>query len=283
MGVPPARSPHTTNMDDIEGKAGEMDRPTSPPPVLMVTQVDMQAEGRPRMSEPEIVPPERMETISSGARTPSQEGEEAAVGSDSWRRKMLVRQCSNMNLLSEEQNDQFAQFVAETDGVWKNDLETYPSTGEHIESHADLYDFQVEGYSCTLRRNPFLAWVGTVQLPTDHPVLKLKNVQMHNVFYDVHGGISAFDAKTGIIEIDCHHSYDIAPYESWYKSNRIKQCIGSFAAQLQADGHLDDQDVMDIKALIPPNFVKGQNMTAAMNIKRTICFLFSDISFLFII
>ena len=91
-------------------------------------------------------------------------------------------------------------------GIWSKDIEDYPNTEEHKESHSELYEFNHNGYRCWVGRNFTYCWCGYVDVPKEHPDYG----SMYDTLpIDVHGGLSfSQDGKFGF---DCCKGQDINP------------------------------------------------------------------------
>ncbi|EER02142.1 hypothetical protein Pmar_PMAR028521 [Perkinsus marinus ATCC 50983] len=57
----------------------------------------------------------------------------------------LMRNQSNVELLTTPQRDQFDAFVSKCTGPWRDDLVHYPATEEDIDRHPDVYNFEHAG------------------------------------------------------------------------------------------------------------------------------------------
>ncbi|KAF4664770.1 hypothetical protein FOZ61_000479 [Perkinsus olseni] len=142
----------------------------------------------------------------------------------------LMRNQSNVELLTTPQRDQFDAFVSKCTGPWKDDLVHYPATEEDIESHPDVYDFEHAGYECRLRRTPYYAWQGFLYLDQCHPLYNanLLDLLARRPSFQVHGGITGFNE--GCVVFDCNHAMlDVTPFEPFTKTDEMQKIIGPFA------------------------------------------------------
>ncbi|KAF4688766.1 hypothetical protein FOZ60_002432 [Perkinsus olseni] len=174
----------------------------------------------------------------------------------------LLRNQSNVELLTTPQRDQFDAFVSKCTGPWKDDLVHYPATEEDIESHPDVYDFEHAGYECRLRRTPYYAWQGFLYLDQCHPLYnaKLLDLLARRPSFQVHGGITGFNE--GCVVFDCNHAMlDVTPFEPFTKTDEMQKIIGPFANTIKRrvdNGGEEDTEADDVEAgtLIPPPFFR---------------------------
>ncbi|KAF4671244.1 hypothetical protein FOL47_001588 [Perkinsus chesapeaki] len=173
----------------------------------------------------------------------------------------LLRNQSNVELLTTPQRDQFDAFVAKCTGPWKDDFVNYPATEEDIAIHPDVYDFEHAGYVCRLRRTPYYAWQGFLYIDESHPLYnsKLLDLLNRNPPFDVHGGITGF--SEGCVSFDCNHAMlDITPFEPFTKTDEMQKIIGTFAnsmrRRVESDGEGDIEVDVDPASLIPPPFFR---------------------------
>ncbi|EEQ97401.1 hypothetical protein Pmar_PMAR029124 [Perkinsus marinus ATCC 50983] len=171
----------------------------------------------------------------------------------------LMRNQSNVELLTTPQRDQFDAFVSKCTGPWRDDLVHYPATEEDIDRHPDVYNFEHAGYECRLRRTPYYAWQGFLYLDPAHPLYgaKLLDLLARKPPFEVHGGITGFN--DGCVVFDCNHAMlDLTPFEPFTKTNEMQKIIGNFAStrkrQTGDGGEEETEEEVDPASLTPPPF-----------------------------
>lgn len=101
----------------------------------------------------------------------------------------------------------------------KNDRTNWPSGS--WDNEPDLFEWEIYGMPCFVKRNNFGSWCGYVGLSKDHPLYGISYDDVYaKVDIDVHGGLTYSDfwdlkkSESGEIYwvgFDCCHSNDFSP------------------------------------------------------------------------
>ena len=90
---------------------------------------------------------------------------------------------------------------------WRKDYEKYPCTEEDINTRRRIYDFNLQGYKCSMRRASSGFWFAIIRIPYDHPYVQ----NLDAIYLKVHGGITSRSRLSRSILFDCGRGLDISP------------------------------------------------------------------------
>lgn len=126
----------------------------------------------------------------------------------------------------------------------------------------DFEKFKYNGLNCMLIRSDIGCWCGYVQLPENHPWIRIDYHEINDI--DVHGGLSFKGPRTDYQEegewigFDCAHSMDLSPSNEKVIKEIIKHLYRKFPG---IDQSLLNPTYKDI------NFVREETKRLADQVK----------------
>merc|ERR1740129_930731 len=165
----------------------------------------------------------------------------------------MRRNCSVMNALTGDQQQELLRWCTREGGPWAEDISTYPGPPVNASAAAggrsslaesglapgeEPYRPQLSGYDCEIFRNEYLAWCAVVELPAGHPDAAKKPAELSKLV-KVHGGISISVAlqETRRLQFDCNHGFtDLVPYACFARAAEHDKRVGALPPPPPADG-----------------------------------------------